>query len=44
MFMYTIVNNVSAFLFGFPVIERLKEIMSEVEISINTLKEEQRSW
>lgn len=32
-----------AFLFVFSVIERLKEIMSEVEISINTLKEEQRS-
>lgn len=33
---------VSAFL-GFSVIEKLKEIMSEVEISINSVKEEQRS-
>lgn len=32
-----------AFLFVFSVIDRLKEIMSEVEISINTFKEEQRS-
>lgn len=31
------------FLFVFSVIDRLKEIMSEVEISINTFKEEQRS-
>lgn len=29
---------------GFSVIEKLKEIMSEVEISINSMKEEQRSW
>lgn len=34
---------VSAFLLGFSVIEKLKEIMSEVEISINSVKEEQRS-
>lgn len=29
---------------GFLVIERLKEIMSEVEMSISAFKEEQRSW
>lgn len=39
------VINVPAILLGlFSVIERLKEIMSEVEISINALKEDQRSW
>uniref|UniRef100_A0A3P8V8R8 Coiled-coil domain-containing protein 112 n=1 Tax=Cynoglossus semilaevis TaxID=244447 RepID=A0A3P8V8R8_CYNSE len=33
-----------SFIILFSVIERLTEIMSEVESSINNLKEEQRSW
>lgn len=36
------VENVSAISLVFLVIEKLQEIKSEVEASINTLKEEQR--